>query len=147
MRHDEIIKSYAEKLGMGYLFENWTMANVKVDKRDVTFPLLIDVLPASGKVNVSAGVYRDAPKCLFAFLAPAERHDYDGSTNESTVEEMKQLALKFIALVNTSGDFEPVDGDVDYSVVYDKLDRDLTGVSIELELMPIEGECETSYID
>ena len=145
MRHDLIIKDYARQLGMGFMYEQWQMANVKADK-SVLYPLLVFVTPASGRFNIDMGLsLTDSPNCLFAFLAPVQRHDYDGGEGAPTFEWMKAKALEFINIVNTAGDYEPVGGEVGYQLVFHKLDKDLMGVSLELRLTPAKPECLADY--
>ena len=142
MKHDEIVRGYAQRLGMGFMYEQWQMANVRADKHHVQYPLLVMVTPASGDFRVLMGAaYADAPNCLFAFLAPVERHDYNGREGAPNVEAMKHKALQFIRLVNESGDYKPITGNVTYQVIFHKLDKDLSGIALELKLIPEQNEC------
>ena len=67
--------------------------------------------------------------------------DFDGQENEITVNRMKDFAKRFILEANRSGLFEPIEQNVPYSVVYDLLDANLTGVAIELQLKELIGDC------
>lgn len=146
MRYDTIIKSYAERLGMGFMFERWEMANVKADKPDVDYPLLVFVMPATGRLTIDFGLnVLDEPQCLFAFLTSPERMDYDGEEGAPPLERMKSKMLAFINAVNTSGDFEPLNGEIEYQTIFHRLDRDLMGVMFEARLTPTSGECLADY--
>jgi hypothetical protein len=146
MRHDKIICEYAQRLGMGYLYEQWQMANVKADKVKIRYPLLVYVMPATGRLQIKqAEAVTDQPLALFAFLAPVPRHDYDSNEGAPVIERMKAKMLEFIHLVNTSGDYEPINGEVSYNVVFHKLDRDLVGVSFDVRLVPVIPECLADY--
>jgi hypothetical protein len=146
MRHDKIICEYAQRLGMGYLYEQWQMANVKADKVKIRYPLLVYVMPATGRLQIKqAEAVTDQPLALFAFLAPVPRHDYDSKDGAPIIEAMKAKMLEFIHLVNTSGDYEPINGEVSYNVVFHKLDRDLMGVSFDARLVPVIPECLSDY--
>jgi hypothetical protein len=58
---------------------------------------------------------------------------------------MKAKMLEFIHLVNTNGDYEPINGEVSYNVVFHKLDSDLMGVSFDARLVPVIPECLSDY--
>ena len=146
MRHDLIIREYAQQLGMGFMYEQWQMANVKADKPKVKYPLLVFVMPASGRLQIEQGsAFTDQPMALFAFLAPVTRHDYDGKEGAPVIEQMKAKMLQFINLLNTSGHYEPLNGEVGYNVVFHKLDKDLMGVSFDTRLVPVIPECLADY--
>lgn len=137
---EEEIKKVAENLGIGYLYDDWSRINIRADK-EITYPLCINLLPVSGVFKFQAGLVYDSPNCLFAFLDKTNL-DFDGATNAFVVNDMKKIALKFITAINKSGKFEVISGSVPYSVVYDKLDVNLTGVVIECKLTPTTGICE-----
>lgn len=146
MRHDEIIRGYAQRIGMGFMYEQWQMANVKADKVKIRYPLLVYVMPATGRLQIEqASAVTDQPLALFAFLAPVTRHDYDGNEGAPVIEAMKTKMLEFIHMINTSGDYEPINGEVSYNVVFHKLDRDLMGVSFDTRLVPAVPECLSDY--
>lgn len=135
---EQYIKEIAQSIGINYMFNDWTRANVELDFKDL--PVCVYVLPVSGQLNLHNGKFRDYPNCLIAFLDLAEL-DFEGEENEITVERMKQFAKKFIIAVNESGKFSPVLETVSYSVVYDMLDQNLTGVTIQLQLKELIGDC------
>lgn len=119
--------------GVNYFFMNWSQVNVIADK--VTQPSIVYVLPASGDLNINARRQRiyDYPETMLAFLAPAD-FDFDGSENDDIIENMKRLAVSFITALNLSGMFEPIEGTLHYSVAYDMLDDNVTGIIIEPQL-------------
>lgn len=122
--------------GLTYIFDNWATANVRLDK--LPLPAVINVLPVSGAFNVTARKMRDFPNCMLAFLDKTDL-DFDGKENDVVLERCKNLAMEFILTANASGLFEPIEGDVSYSVVYDKMDVNVTGVVIELQLKEKKG--------
>lgn len=137
MTVEERIKKVVENMGISYVFDNWTTANVKLD--NVTFPAMVNVLPASGRFVVGKARLSDAPNCMFAFLDKTD-FDFDGTENDAIIERCKVLAKKFIKEINESGSFEQIEGDVPYSVVYDKLDVNVTGVLIEMQVKEAIGQ-------
>lgn len=126
--------------GLDYMYNDWSRANVENDFAKVTFPICLDVLPVSGQLLNHNGNFRDYPNCLIAFLDLADL-DFDGEENNSTVERMKAYAKKFIQAVNHSGEFAPISDTIPYSVVYDTLDQNLTGVTIQIQLKELKGDC------
>ncbi|MFR9166362.1 MAG: hypothetical protein ACLVKO_09185 [Dysgonomonas sp.] len=135
----EKIKQIVETIPeLNYIFNDWTRANVQLDYDRL--PACVNVLPVSGQLHLHNGIFRDYPNCLIAFLDLADL-DFDGEENEATVERMKAYARRFIMAVNRSGLFHPIPDTVSYSVVYDMLDQNLTGVTIEVQLKELQGDC------
>lgn len=131
------IASVVETIGnLTYVFDNWHTANFRLDKESL--PAVINVLPVSGVMNVTDRKLRDFPNCMLAFVDKAD-FDFDGRDNDEILERCKNLAIEFILTANASGLFEPISGDVRYSVLYDKLDVNVTGVVIELQLREKQG--------
>lgn len=119
-----------------YLFMNWAQANVAFDK--IEKPTIVYVLPPSGSLNFTYARVRDKPETQIAFLAPTDL-DFDGHDNDNVIERMKRLCIKFVKAFNDSGLFEIIDGNLPYRVVYDYLDQNVTGVSIEPPLIEEDG--------
>lgn len=131
------IASVVETMGnLTYVFDNWHTANFRLDRESL--PAVINVLPVSGVMNVTDRKLRDFPNCMLAFVDKAD-FDFDGRDNDEILERCKNLAIEFILTANASGLFEPISGDVRYSVLYDKLDVNVTGVVIELQLREKQG--------
>jgi hypothetical protein len=143
MRIDEKIKQIVDSLGgLTFEFNDWTKLNYKLSQKNL--PVCMYLLPVSGSFLNKNNNMRDRPKALIAFLVLSEL-DFEGETNEPTVERMKQYAKRFIAAVNKSGMFKPISEITHYSVVYDKLDDNVTGVVIDIELEELIGDCVSDY--
>lgn len=140
MVQDKIKQIVGTIEGLDYMFNDWTRANVEFDFDKVKFPVCLNVLPVSGQLITHNGNFRDYPNCLIAFLDMSDL-DFDGEENEGTVERMKGYAKKFILAVNKSGQFLPISETISYSVVYDMLDQNLTGVTIQVQLKELIGDC------
>lgn len=136
MTVEEKVRKIVEQMGVTYLFENWQAANVRLDKMQL--PAVMYVLPASGNLNVGLMQMKDYPNCMIAFMDKT-KHDFSGEENDVVIERCKSLAREFILNVNRSGMFEPVQGDIQYSVFYDKLDVNVTGIVIQIPLKEIRG--------
>lgn len=131
------IASVAAKLeGVTYLYDNWATANVRLDRLE--FPAIINLLPVSGRFDISRTQLRDCPECMIAF-ADKTRFDFDGVENDEVIERCKALAVRFIRELNKSGLFEWTSTDIRYSVFYDKLDVNITGIVVELNLKEVKG--------
>lgn len=131
------IASVASKLeGVTYLYDNWATANVRLDRLE--FPAIINLLPVSGQFDISRTTLRDCPDCMIAF-ADKTRFDFDGVENDEVIERCKALAVRFIRELNRSGLFEWTSTDIPYSVFYDKLDVNITGIVVELRLKEVQG--------
>lgn len=132
------IRAIVESMGadVEYLFMNWAQANVAMDK--ITKPTIVYVLPASGSLGVSWGQVKDKPETFIAFVCSTE-FDFKGEENDNIIEAMKRLAIRFIVALNESGYFEKIENDVPYSVLYDHLDDNVTGVVINPTLEEING--------
>lgn len=138
------VKEIVDGMGrLNFIYDDWARANVRLDREKL--PAFVFILPTSGSMHYKNNNFRDAPYCLFAFLDIADgdnrEFDFDGSENEKTVERMKAEARRFVVALQKSGKFEPISETINYSVVYDELDVNLTGVTIEMQLKEIEGIC------
>lgn len=137
MTVEEKIRTIAEQIqGVTYIFDSWQNANIKLDNEPL--PAIVNVLPASGTFQVGKQQLKDFPNCIFAFLDKTD-FDFDSLENNAIVERCKSIAKEFILRINTSTIFEDIEGEIFYSVVYDKLDVNVTGIAIELELKEING--------
>ena len=145
MRVDLKIKSIIEQMqGISYEFNNWATANVTFD--NLPLPVCLYILPVSGQINLKNDYVRDQPNALIAFLDKAE-FDADGEQNEPTVERMKNYAVEFFYRVNQSGQFKPIPDNLPYSVVYDKLDVNVTGVVFSVQLQEQPGVCIENFVN
>lgn len=147
---EQKIKDIVDAMGVHYVFESWHRANVEIDRRQRTkelkFPLCINILPVSGNLNWKKnGQITDAPNCLIAF-GDKIALDFKSDQVQTIVEKLKGIGMQFIERVNKGGVFEPVAGQVRYSVSYDKLDANLVIVTFEIQLKELQGECSETVI-
>ena len=131
------IKSIASRIeGTAYLFMNWAQTNVALDTIDK--PTIVYVLPPSGTLNVKYASVTDSPLTQIAFLDKTD-FDFDSTENDEVIERMKGLFYTFLREYNKGEYFEPIEGDIPYQVVYDKLDVNVTGIVVTLTLVELEG--------
>ena len=135
----EHIKDIAQDMGIAYIYHDWTTANVMLERAEL--PVMVNVLPVSGKFRMDGYVIKESANCMVAFLDKAD-YDFDAEENDITVNKMKNLAKQFLIKVMKNDAFEGVDlSSVDFQVAYDKLDVNLTGVVLQLTIDSAEGEC------
>lgn len=121
---------------VAYQFMNWAQANVELDRVDK--PSVIYILPPAGELDFGWAQVKDRPDAQIAFVAPTD-FDFDGEENDDIIEQMKRLCIRFIKTLNESGLFEQIEGRQPYRVLYDYLDRNVTGIVIEPKLKEEEG--------
>lgn len=139
MTIQERIKRVAKKMGIAYIYHNWTSANVMLES--VKLPVMVNVLPVSGFFHLDGYQLKESANCLVAFLDKTD-FDFDAEENDTIVEKMKQKAKRFLRELNDDGGFEEIDlTNVRYEVVYDKMDINLTGIILDLSLRKTEGDC------
>lgn len=132
------IRAVVRSLGPGieYQFCNWAQANVALD--GVTMPTIVYVLPPFGTLLFKRNHVKDRPNTQIAFVCSTE-FDFEGTENDGIIEAMKRLAIRFVKAYNESGLFEQIDGEVQYQVLYDHLDQNVTGVMLTLTIIEEEG--------
>jgi hypothetical protein len=139
MNVQQKIKQIVDSIdGLSYEFNDWTRANVKLDTK--ALPTCLYLLPVSGQIVNKNGNFRDFPNAFIAFMDKTDL-DFEGEENEPVVEQMKNYARQFILKVNASGLFAPLPENIPYQAVYDKLDVNLTGVVLQVQLKELQGTC------
>lgn len=133
------LKQVAESLGVSFVFEDWTLANVEID--GTPLPAIVYVLPASGELNFKNGNIRDNQNGMLAFLDKVELNG-NGQDNDCVVDRMKSLAVRFISKLNQTGYFESLGGVLKYQVAYNKLNAVTSGIVFEITLKEKTGICE-----
>lgn len=124
--------------GMSYVFDDWKAIDRKLSK--VSLPAIICVMPVSGVFTFSRGRVKDKPNCYVVFMDKVPK-DADGDENEEVYSRMKDMAKKFVSEVNKSGYFEPVEGDIPYDVITEKMSDILSGIGVPLSLRESAYSC------
>lgn len=134
------IREIAEsKFGnFSYVFEDWNGAATVID--DVALPAIVCILPTGGYLDLSHGLVKDKENLMLAFVDKVER-DANGDDNERVYTEMKRVAARFLKAINDSRYFDPIDGDVRYTTIYESASAYFTGVFVELTLKELQGRC------
>lgn len=138
------IKSVAEGMvGFTYVYEDWTRADLRLDR--LPLPAIINLLPVSGAMSLKMDQFKDKPNCMFVFVDKVNK-DADGKDNDAVFERMKSAAMVFIARMNDSGLFDPIEGDIPYSVILEKLSPIVTGISISVQVKEAKGICTRNLL-
>lgn len=145
----KLITLVEEKLKVPCLYNDWNRLNKDTDKlsksisdKDPKFPAVYIVIPAQGSVDSRFGRYRQSSILTINFLIETlERADFDGVENESRIEAMKYLAIRFLYHFENSRLFEPLADIIDFRNLYMVTDNSLTGVSITIPVKELEGIC------
>jgi hypothetical protein len=138
------IKSVAESMvGFTYVYEDWTRADLRLDR--LPLPAIINLLPVSGAMSLKMDQFKDKPNCMFVFVDKVNK-DADGKDNDAVFERMKSAAMVFIARMNDSGLFDPIEGDIPYSVILEKLSPIVTGISISVQVKEVKGVCTRNLL-
>ena len=121
-----------------YIYDTWDRVNVQLDKvPEDQFPVAVVIPPINGQMIVKKARIVDAPNFLISFLGLAEL-DFDGDVNELTLTKEKDCAKEFVHLCNASGYFEPIER-CSYTDVFERLDANVTGVVLEVNLQEKKG--------
>ena len=123
---------------VNYLFVNESLANIDLDNINIVGPTVVFFMPLDGVFQFKWNCVIDKPDTTIAFVVHHE-FDFDGEGCDQNIERMKRLCFMFVKLLNESGYFEPIEGDVDYTVFVNAYDDNVVGVSIAPQLKEIEG--------
>lgn len=121
-----------------YVFEDWNGVAEQIDR--VSLPAIVCVLPVGGHLLFNRGTVKDREDCMLAFVDKVIR-DANGEDNEKVYSAMKESAANFIAAMNKSRYFEPIDGSVKYTTILESASAYFTGVCVELTLKELQGAC------
>lgn len=125
---DKLAAIAAKIPGCTYMFGHWAQINAMLKKGHL--PAILNILPISGAFDLGKTQLRDYPNVLLAFVDKTE-YDFDAKENDAIIEECKNRAKLFILEFNKSGLFKPIDGEIPYSLSYDRLDVNVTGITLD----------------
>lgn len=119
-----------------YTFNDWSRTNIDLDR--IPTPCIVFLQPAAGTLLLKNGQAKDIPDAAIAFLDRATL-DENAVFDDTIIERMKRLAIAFIHSFNTSGLFEPIEGELKYRVPIDILDSIVSGIIIQPRIKEIKG--------
>lgn len=134
-------KAIAQAMGCRYIYDEWGRVNLHADRLPIGASVVVETLPTNGEIDTTfAPVVKTSRTAIFAFLKHCDL-DFDGVEVGEIIEEMLALAKQFVLLLDQSGDFEPLDGRIEWNSVVDFLDANMAGVRLTLELKELKGGC------
>jgi hypothetical protein len=139
MTYQDKLREVAESLGVSFVFQDWTTANIEIDKTPL--PAVTYILPTSGSLNFKLGFIKDSQNGMLAFLDKVVL-DGDGVDNDNVVDRMKRLAMQYIVKLNATGYFEMLSGVLAYKTIYSELNSNVSGIAFEVTLKEVKGICE-----
>ena len=134
-------KQVALDLGAKYLYDEWGRINLHADKLKIGDVVVVETLPTNGQIDTRfAPVVRTSRTAIFAFLKHCDL-DFKGAEVGEIIEEMLDLAKRYIVRLDATRAYEPIEGLMDYNAVIDFLDANMAGVRVTLTLKELEGVC------
>lgn len=134
-------KQVALDLGCKYLYDEWGRINLHADKLKIGDVVVVETLPTNGQIDTRfAPVVRTSRTAIFAFLKHCDL-DFKGAEVGEIIEEMLDLAKRYIVRLDATRAYEPIEGLMDYNAVIDFLDANMAGVRVTLTLKELEGVC------
>lgn len=134
-------KQVALDLGCKYLYDEWGRINLHADKLKIGDVVVVETLPTNGQIDTRfAPVVRTSRTAIFAFLKHCDL-DFKGVEVGAIIDEMLDLAKRYIVRLDATRHYEPIEGLMDYNAVIDFLDANMAGVRVTLTLKELEGEC------
>lgn len=134
-------KQVALDLGAKYLYDEWGRINLHADKLDIGDVVVVETLPTNGQIDTRfVPVVRTSRTAIFAFLKHCDL-DFKGVEVGAIIDEMLDLAKRYIVRLDATRAYEPIEGLMDYNSVIDFLDANMAGVRVTLTLKELEGVC------
>lgn len=134
-------KQVALDLGAKYLYDEWGRINLHADKLDIGDVVVVETLPTNGQIDTRfVPVVRTSRTAIFAFLKHCDL-DFKGAEVGEIIEEMLDLAKRYIVRLDATRAYEPIEGLMEYNSVIDFLDANMAGVRVTLTLKELEGVC------
>ena len=134
-------KQVALDMGCKYLYDEWGRINLHADKLKIGDVVVVETLPTNGQIDTRfAPVVKTSRTAIFAFLKHCDL-DFKGAEVGAIIDEMLDLAKRYIVRLDATRAYEPIEGLMDYNAVIDFLDANMAGVRVTLTLKELEGEC------
>lgn len=136
-----IAKEIANALGCYYMYDTMERINLRADILPVESTLIGELLPTSGTIDTTfAPLVREQRNTTFVFMRHCEL-DFKGKDVGDIIDDMVGIAKRFIVKLDASGLFEPIANVKEWSPIINRLDANMAGVALTLELKDAAGEC------
>ena len=143
----EKIKAAATADGTPFVFGSMAFINVLMDQvhRAGTYPCALSVQPIDGHFDLDAeGIYsmtRHDTEHVVVGYADSIRIDATPEQTNARVAALKLRCLRLLDALEASGDFSPIGGQVNYSIMYDALDANFVIVLMDFYLREATAPC------
>lgn len=135
-------KEVALDMGCKYLYDEWGRINLHADELKVGDVVVVETLPTNGQIDTRfAPVVKTSRTAMFAFLKHCDL-DFKGAEVGEIIEEMLNVAKRYVLRLDAMMVYEPLDGLLDYNAVIVFLDANMAGVRVTLTLKELQGGCE-----
>lgn len=123
-----------------YQYNNLGKANVVLDNKKPN-PTALFVQVTDFVIDMSMINKREKMFILVSFLQKENKLDSEATAQDSIITDMSELAIEFVKRVRADRTIRILNDELKLKSVFYKSDSNRTGVTIELELMDLVGEC------
>ena len=123
-----------------YQYNNMSKANVVLDNKKPS-PTALFVQVTDFVLDMSLINKREKMFVLISFLTKENKLDSEATAQDALIEDMSGLAVEFVKRIKADKTLRILNEDLKFKSVFYKSDSNRTGVSLELELLDLEGEC------
>lgn len=123
-----------------YQYNNLAKANVVLDNKKPS-PTALFVQVTDFVLDMSLINKREKMFILVSFLTKENKLDSEATAQDEIIEDMSNLAVEFVKRIKADKTLRILNEDLKLKSVFYKSDSNRTGVSLELELLDLEGEC------
>lgn len=137
---DKIKNLLSNEIGLPFLYESSSVANVKLD-RVTEWPISLLLTVTDYQVDNSKNVMRETADISLFFLDRPERNriDYDATYCQEIINRMKNYALLFISDVNTDKDITFDQSSLNIKAIVDYDDANVVGVCLQCRVREVVG--------
>lgn len=134
-------KEIATALGCAYMYDTLERINVRADKLPIGTTLIAELLPSGGTIDTTfVPVVRESRDTTFVFMRHCDL-DFKGHDVGEIIDDMLDLAKRYIVRLDAAGVYEPTDNVREWSPYINRLDANMAGVAVSLSLKDLQGVC------
>jgi len=125
------------------MYQSPSKTNVEID--DAPTPTAVVYCVTDWDVRTSTGVVRESARVGIGFVTRQTEFEFDGIQNEALIDEMKNLALHFFALMKDRDDVTIASDKITCKSIYNDYDTNVTGVWCDVDIVERGGKCIAYY--
>lgn len=123
-----------------YQYNNLSKANVKLDYKKPS-PTALFIQITDFVLDISLINKREKVNVLVSFLTKENKLDGQAVDQDVLIDDMSNLAVEFLKRVKADKTIRILNDEINFKSVFLTSDSNRTGVSIELDLLDLAGEC------